>query len=187
MLTDGRGKAASKAGMSETAWSRKLFWSKVSVDKATGCWMWTGKVNMDGYGRCRTMGMNSSHRASYLMCVGPIPAGTNILHLCDTPACVNPSHLQPGTQKENMQQAARRGRLNYAHIVRQGSSHRMAKLDELDVMLIRSAYGRGVVNQAFLAEAFCTSQSNISTVVGGRTWTNLPVLTDDARKALGGK
>lgn len=53
-----------------------------------------------------------AHRVSYEMRHGPIPDGLNILHDCDNPNCVNPSHLKAGTQQENMRDASLRGRLN---------------------------------------------------------------------------
>jgi len=43
-----------------------------------------------------------AHRASYEAFVGPIPAGLTLDHLCRTPLCVNPWHLEPVTHKENL-------------------------------------------------------------------------------------
>lgn len=40
-----------------------------------------------------------------------IPPGYVIMHLCDTPRCINPKHLQLGTQKENMLDAWNKGRI----------------------------------------------------------------------------
>jgi hypothetical protein len=34
--------------------------------------------------------------------VGPIPDGLTIDHLCRTPACVNPEHMEPVTMAENI-------------------------------------------------------------------------------------
>lgn len=44
------------------------------------------------------------------MLVTDIPTGLQVLHKCDIPPCVNPSHLTVGTQGDNMRQSSLRGR-----------------------------------------------------------------------------
>lgn len=74
-----------------------------SVDPETGCWMWSGPPSNRGYAHI-TIGNRPklAHRASYEAFVGPIPDGLVIDHLCRTPMCVNPGHLEPVTQRENV-------------------------------------------------------------------------------------
>jgi hypothetical protein len=78
------------------------------------CWPWTGSKTK-GYGQMAN-GHNGSplkaNRVSWLVFVGDIPKGKWVLHRCDNGACVNPGHLEIGTQKKNMMDAAARGRLN---------------------------------------------------------------------------
>lgn len=82
----------------EAADSSAGFIAKVSR-QANGCWEWQGSRNNRGYGH--TSG-GLAHRCSYEMFVGPIPVGQLILHKCNNRPCVNPAHLYPGSQKQNM-------------------------------------------------------------------------------------
>ncbi|WP_399559394.1 HNH endonuclease signature motif containing protein [Streptomyces chartreusis] len=76
------------------------FWAKVK--KTETCWLWTGAKTVAGYGQFTTAGRtDGAHRWAYEHLVGPIPAGLHIDHLCRTPACVNPAHLEPVTPREN--------------------------------------------------------------------------------------
>ncbi len=77
--------------------------NKVEIITETGCWIWHGAVTKAGYG---TAQVNSkpyrAHRVFYEMLVGKIPDRLVIDHLCRVRCCVNPSHLEPVTNKENI-------------------------------------------------------------------------------------
>src|SRR5262245_9618721 len=74
------------------------------VEKITesGCWIWMGPVNRDGYGK---VGMNHKHlrrhRAFYEGLVGPIPSGMQLDHVCLVRCCVRPDHMRLATAREN--------------------------------------------------------------------------------------
>ena len=79
--------------------SSERFWSK--VDRSEDCWIWTGAKSR-GYGYFGLRGKwRPAYRVAYASTVGPIPDGMHIDHMCHTPACVNPAHLRPVTNKEN--------------------------------------------------------------------------------------
>lgn len=90
------------------------FWRRVSKSP-NGCWMWKGSKDGGGYGTISTARGSApakAHRLSWEMRNGPIPPGQFVCHHCDTPACVNPDHLFLGTQKDNMRDCSRKGRVN---------------------------------------------------------------------------
>lgn len=74
----------------------------------SGCWLWTGSLGTAGYGSIRVSGKTrSAHRVSYEAFLGSIPAGLHIDHKCKVRCCVNPSHLEPVTVRENNRRSPR--------------------------------------------------------------------------------
>lgn len=101
--------------------SLRRFWNKVNknsgvwMDGMTNqCWEWTGAKDNQGYGK---LTVDSKHikaaSFAYMLCVGPIPVGFDLDHLCCNTTCVNPSHLEPVTTTENIL----RGRLVATHCI----------------------------------------------------------------------
>lgn len=79
------------------------FWDKVNKRGANGCWLWTASTDPKGYGHFSLSGhLIGAHRFAYAQLVGRIPAELEIDHLCRTPACVNPAHLELVTGRENV-------------------------------------------------------------------------------------
>ena len=77
-----------------------------------GCWLWGLALTPKGYGRIKIRNRNvRAHRVSYEAFCGPIPSGMVIDHSCRVRHCVNPAHLEPVTDAENLRrQGPRRGR-----------------------------------------------------------------------------
>lgn len=77
------------------------FWSR--VEKTESCWLWRGNMGRKGYGQFSVgKSCRFAHRFAYELLVGPIPEALVIDHLCRVPACVNPAHLEPVTERENI-------------------------------------------------------------------------------------
>lgn len=70
------------------------------------CIVWTGALNSRGYGCYAVDGVSHlAHRLAYIDAHGPIPDGLQIDHLCCNKRCVNPEHLEPVTNRENVRRA----------------------------------------------------------------------------------
>jgi hypothetical protein len=83
------------------------FWSKISPEPNTGCWIWCGDSN-GNYGsfgvydvKTNTHRNEYAHRFSYRLHKGEIPLGFQIDHCCRMKLCVNPDHLELVTPREN--------------------------------------------------------------------------------------
>lgn len=75
------------------------------------CLRWDGCANNVGYGHVSINGRHwFVHRLAYEIHVAPIPPGLNVLHSCDTPRCIEPTHLRVGTQADNAQDVVLRHR-----------------------------------------------------------------------------
>lgn len=84
-----------------------IFWRHVEFEPNSGCWLWSGRIRTNNrglsYGSVSVQGKKTgAHRYAYTAEIGPIPEGMVIDHLCRTPLCVNPAHLEPVTHQENV-------------------------------------------------------------------------------------
>lgn len=101
------------------------------------CWLWQKGCISTGYGECFVSGqVVLAHRASWVLHHGrDIPAGFVLRHECDNPRCVNPHHLIPGTQKQNVRDSIERGRHSPPPRFH-GDQHPMAKLTNAQTLEI---------------------------------------------------
>jgi hypothetical protein len=89
---------------------RERFEQYVYPDPNSGCFIWAGSWNEKGYGQFILGGKRLKvHRAAWVLSGRVLPE-TPLLHKCDTPCCVNPDHLFPGSVSMNNIDMARKGR-----------------------------------------------------------------------------
>jgi len=91
---------------------RDRFISKFEKGQLDDCWPWLAGKLRAGYGIFHISHRKPrlAHRMMWELENGQIPAGLDVLHKCDNPPCVNPNHLFLGTQRDNGQDMARKGR-----------------------------------------------------------------------------
>jgi hypothetical protein len=101
--------------------TRHRFWSKVQKTKC--CWVWTGARSPSSgvnakwpYGSfvvvatAKGRRIIKAHHYAWYLKYGTLPED-KLLHRCDNTLCVRPKHLFEGSQKDNMQDCLRKGRL----------------------------------------------------------------------------
>lgn len=92
---------------------RERFEEKTCPEPLTGCLLWTGCIDIGGYGKIYigegVVGIKHAHCAAFFLKHGrwPEPFG---LHKCDVRACVEADHVFEGTSKDNIQDMVRKGR-----------------------------------------------------------------------------
>lgn len=147
----------------------ELFWKKVDILGPDDCWTWRGYVNNMGYGQYCVFGdkPKGSHRLAYALTNGPVPAGANVCHRCDTPLCVNPNHLFLGTQKDNIHDMGEKGR--QATGERNGNS----KMTADRIRTLREDYSKGVTDFNALGKRHGCSDVWAAKVVRRKVWNGV--------------
>lgn len=136
------------------------------INKTETCWLWTASKDGKGYARFSTGGRkgksHSAHRTAYELWVGQIPDNLVVRHKCKNKDCVNPEHLETGTQVDNEADKVRDGTTN------RGERCGTAKLTNEQVADIRRRVGQKGVE---LAKEFGVSKATISQILSATTWT----------------
>lgn len=162
------------------------FWAKVEksgpvpchVPELGACWVWTGALDPQGYGRFRPV--RRAHRASWIIATGEDPGKLCVLHRCDNPRCVRPEHLFLGTRTDNARDRESKRR----SLVGEALPH--AKLTPEIVRAMRARYvktlsgfgygSKGAVQPdglSAIAAAFGVSRATVHLAVTRRTWRHV--------------
>lgn len=136
------------------------FWMRVRLGKPDECWPYTGAVGDHGYGQARTAdGIKmTAHRFAYMSVYGHIPGDLIICHKCDNRPCCNPRHLFAGSQKDNIRDAASKGRLIRRKVSRE------------DVLAMRALYAEGNLDQKAIGKLYGLTQSAAWRILRRKNW-----------------
>ncbi len=159
----------SRTSLENRFWARVEKEGPVLYDSLGSCWLWMGWRDAYGYGQITFLQRpRKTHRLSYELHFGEIPKGLSVLHKCDNPPCVNPSHLFLGTPADNMRDAVAKNRFP------KGSAKPQAKLTDVKVLEIRRRFANGGMTYKELALDYQVRPETVSAVVRRVSWTHLP-------------
>jgi len=138
----------------------------------SGCWLWFGPCRDNGYGYMwNGSRKESSHRISYRLFRGELASGSNVLHRCDNPACINPDHLFAGSQRQNLIDCVNKGR--HRPYAAKGGQNPKAKLTDEQILEIR-AIPRTMGALAKAAPRYGVTRATLCAIRNGRFWKHLP-------------
>lgn len=145
------------------------FWELVDkTSDPSGCWLWTGKKQYQGYGTVHWKGKKSiTHRVAYFITGHTIPEGLVLAHsehCVGKRHCCNPAHLTPKTTAENVADKWRDGTAQI------GEKCYQAILTEAQVLEIRE---RSNEIQMDLAKEFGIKQPTVSAIICRRIWKHI--------------
>jgi hypothetical protein len=150
------------------------------------CWEWQGSHLPSGHG---LFGVKvdgtwthiiASRQAWILINERPMPQALYSCHHCDNPPCCNPWHLFVGTQRDNMQDARRKGRVQRCA----GESSSVARLNNAAIALIWSMHKEGIGAVA-TAKHLQVSTGAVQAVLEYRTWSQISKLYSDGPSRRG--
>lgn len=118
-----------------------------------GCLVWTSYVPPHGYPLLK-VGGRMQRVSRLLLNAGP---GECALHTCDTPRCVERTHLFKGTHKDNTQDMIVKGRAKLGN----------CKIDKAIAEEIRS---KAKLGRAALAAQYSLSKQHVGRILTGSAW-----------------
>lgn len=141
-------------------------WLDVDRGYETPCREWQGHIDAEGYGRVKYNNKSLKlHRVMHEMFNGAIPEGHVVMHRCDNPPCANPTHLQAGTQGDNIRDAVQKGR---------NRTRRGLTTDQVNELRLR--WRQGETQQKLEAE-FGIGGGTVSRIMTGTLYANVPDLS----------
>ena len=147
------------------------FWDRVYslVAREGECLLFTGHKDECGYGRIfRDRKLVRLHREVWARDNGSVPEGMVVMHTCDKPACIEPTHLRVGKQADNIADMDAKGRRRTLT----GSQQSQAKLTEQVIPAIRERLSSGDTCKS-IADCYGVTEGAIRHIKKGRQWTHV--------------
>ena len=101
-------------------------------------------------------------RYIYEECFGEIPEGMVVRHKCDNTNCVNPEHMELGTQLDNIKDTVERGRTT------RGEKNPASKINAQIAKEIRELQGKLSIEK--VSEKFNISVTQVWRIWTGENW-----------------
>ncbi len=154
---------------------RRIMDKTIKPEGEGGCWLFTGFVDADGYGK--VLINKRQLRPHRVMCEyhhGVAEGRKFVRHKCDVRNCVNPAHLEWGTPKENTMDMVERGRHRGRPVGSKNPHGRenstLAKLGPAQVDEMRRLARFGGMSQAAIGKLYGVSQSVAGDAICGHTY-----------------
>ena len=121
----------------------------------------------NGYFSIRRNGIRQKlHRYIYRITVGEIPKDMVVRHKCDNRLCINPNHLEIGTQLDNIRDRVERNR----SAKQNGTDNGMCSIDEETVLKVLFDNDG---TQHEIADRYGISQIHVSQIKTGKRWRHV--------------
>ncbi len=138
-------------------------------DEQTGCIIYTGFIDIRGYGKAEWEGVQYSAHVLAWMLVNngsTVPDGKTVRHKCTTKACFNIDHLELGTHAQNMYEDRIRD-----NTINRGSKNSATKISEDLAQKLKDSYYEGFAKER--AKQFEVSISIVQRIDTGACWDYL--------------
>ncbi len=172
----------------------RRYWTKVViVEDDASCWEWNAarfEGKNENYGKFNfvnpeTGKRNSTpaQRVAFYLTRGRMPNVAR--HACDNPPCCRPSHIQDGSQADNIADMDERGRRGEARY-QDGEANSLAVLTEDLVRLARLRYTNGE-GMEWIAMDLGVSPTAVRLALKGDTWRHVTDVAPVVMRSPGGK
>lgn len=147
-------------------------YARAKRNPETGCLEWQGSLRGNGYGGVRFEGKDThAHRVVYVLVHNiRLTADQDVLHTCDTPSCIEPSHLFLGDAQVNMDDKVAKGRWRGGGP--KGEGNGQAVLTEAIVREMRTRHANGESINS-LAVEFGVDNTAAGKAIRGITWKHI--------------